>query len=89
MSHTLHLVPAQPTLASIAPDIGDANGRADVVITGVGFTALPSALDLFRCRFDNEVQPAAPSLLNDTHAICTTTWGTEGCLLYTSPSPRD
>ena len=65
----------QPTLLGVLPDEGDANGGSTVTITGSGFGALGADRSLFRCGFGGTTQHEPPSFLNDTHAICVTTWG--------------
>jgi len=65
----------QPSLAAVEPASGDAKGGTEVTITGSGFTALSSDPSLFRCKFGETVQTEPPSYLDDTTAVCVTTWG--------------
>ena len=72
VSVTLH---KQPALRGVHPVQGDANGGTSVTVTGRGFSALGAGASLFRCKFGQTVQEQPPSFLNDTHAVCVTTWG--------------
>ena len=53
-----------------------------VTLSGSGFAALSSSdaalrASNLRCRFGTAVQQAAPSFHNNTHVVCTATWGEE------------
>ena len=68
----------QPTLQSISPDAGLAEGGTQVTVAGRGFDRLPTAdglpnLDLLRCQF-SEVSSSV-SFVNATHVVCSTIWG--------------
>ena len=74
----------QPTLKSITPKEGDANGGNEVTIVGSGFMSLAPAANaaatrtqFLRCKFADEVQPIPPKKHNDTAVICTSTRGKE------------
>ena len=80
------IVYASPELYSIQPSTGDSNGGTVVTIAGKGFERMfpgPTARDYLirtlnlRCSFGGQVQPLEPTFHNDTHVVCTTTWGDE------------
>ena len=75
-----------PVLNSIVPNKGDSNGGTVVTVVGSGFTQMypgNSARDylyrtrLLKCSFGAQVQALEPAFHNDTHIVCTTTWGDE------------
>ena len=70
-----------PTIVSVQPSVGDANGGTEVSIQGFGFTALNDDYLIqrraLRCSFGGTVQPLQPRFHNDTFILCVTTWGSE------------
>ena len=62
----------QPTLRSIHPDRGPADGGTQVTVAGNGFDRLPDP-SLLRCRFGAVSSEA--SLVNATHVVCKPSWG--------------
>lgn len=75
-----------PRLDAVFPTEGSAQGGTSVTITGGGFEGLSSAAApltwrernaYLRCRFGGEVQPQPPIYHNNTHVVCSTTWGDE------------
>ena len=70
-----------PTVISVQPSAGDANGGTVVSIQGTGFTALSNDYlqqrQNLRCSFGGTVQPIQPHFHNDTFILCLSTWGAE------------
>jgi hypothetical protein len=71
-----------PVISSVHPTSGIATGGTVVTIVGAGFgtlSALPSlagsAAALVLCGFGGEAQSVPLAHVNDTQAICLTTWG--------------
>ena len=71
----------QPTVLSVEPTLGDANGGTEVTIRGFGFSALSDNYIVqrrsLRCSFGGTVQTIQPRFHSDEEVICKTTWGAE------------
>ncbi|KAL1503534.1 hypothetical protein AB1Y20_012013 [Prymnesium parvum] len=64
-----------PTVSSISPTVGDADGGESVTIYGSCFTTAPASS--VRCAFDGVVQPQPPSVVTANQIVCLTAWGAE------------
>ena len=67
---------AEPTISSITPNEGSADGGSIVTISGTGFDG--TTADAVRCGFGGTLQPIPPSSVTANSVVCLTTWGTEG-----------
>lgn len=69
----------QPTVESVDPETGDADGGTLVTVSGSGFAGLSSdSHDALRCRFgDVTAQSVAATFVSDNKVLCTTLWGAQ------------
>ena len=73
-----YAVYTQPTLTTINPTQGNAEGGTLVTVTGSGFTALSSGLTALRCRFGSvSAEETTPDFISETEIHCPTVWGAE------------
>jgi hypothetical protein len=74
---------AQPTITSVSPSLGSAEGGTRVVLWGTGFTALSTDATLrssyLRLRFGSGASAAelTPLSHNESAVVCITAWGEE------------